>query len=62
MYALSVDLKMKTLRKSVFECLDKNQLKFCRKVTERSNHHFYYLFDESRFLDICTRMELKKLN
>ena len=32
-YALSVGFKMKTLRKSVFECLvkTKNQLKFCHK-------------------------------
>ena len=24
--------------------------------------HFYYILDESRFSDICTIMELKKLN
>ena len=33
------------------------------KVTERSNDiHFHCLFGESRFSDICTRMELKELN
>ena len=31
-YALSVCFKMKPLRKSVFQCSDKNQLKFCRKT------------------------------
>ena len=31
------------------------------QVTERSNHSFL-LFDESRFSDICTIMELKELN
>ena len=28
-YALSVGFEMKPLRKSVFQCGDKNQLKFC---------------------------------
>ena len=53
---------MKTLRKNVFECYIKNQLKFDLEVTERNNHSFYCLFDESRFSDICTIMELKELN
>ena len=39
-YALSVGFKIKTLRKSVFECQDKNQLGLCCKITERSNHSF----------------------
>ena len=29
--ALSIGFKMKTLTKCVFECWDKNQLKFCRR-------------------------------
>ena len=42
-YALSVGFKMKPLRKIIFLCWDKNQLKFCRKPcwnAERSNHSF----------------------
>ena len=31
-YAFSVGFKMKPLRKSVFQCEDKNQLKFCLKA------------------------------
>ena len=31
-YALSVDLKMKPLRKSIFQFEGKNQPKFCRKT------------------------------
>ena len=31
-YALSVGFKMKPLRKSIFQCSDKNQLKFCHKT------------------------------
>ena len=31
-YALSVGFKIKPLRKSIFKCSDKNQLKFCRKT------------------------------
>ena len=31
-YVLSVGFKMKPLRKSVFQCLDKNQPKFCPKT------------------------------
>ena len=31
-FALSVGFKMKPLRKKVFQCSDKNQLKFCRKT------------------------------
>ena len=40
----------------------KTNLSFAVKVTERSNHSFYCLFDESRFSDICRIMELKELN
>ena len=42
-YALSVGFKMKPLRKSVFLCVDKDQLSFCQKPcwnAERSNHFF----------------------
>ena len=42
-YALSVGFKMKTVRKSVFECSDKNQLKFWVKVTERNSRHSFLL-------------------
>ena len=36
---------------------------FCRKkLLKEATIHFYYLFDESRFSDICTIMELKELN
>ena len=53
---------MKTLRKSVFECEDKNRLKFLVRVTERGNHLFFCPFDESRFADTCTIIEWKELN
>ena len=42
-YVLSVGFKMRPLRKSIFLCQDKNQLKFCREPcwnAERSNHSF----------------------
>ena len=32
------------------------------KLGKEATIHFYRLFDESRFSDICTIMELKELN
>ena len=32
------------------------------KLLKEATFHFYCLFDESYFLDICTIMELKELN
>ena len=63
-HALSVGIHMKTLRKSVFKCYDKNQLKFCCKSywEKEAIIHFYCLFHESRFSGICTIIELKWLN
>ena len=53
---------MKTLSKSVFECQDKNQLKFCREsYWKKQPFIFNYILDESRFSDICTIVELKDL-
>ena len=43
-------------------CKKKSNSRFAIKVTERSNHYFYYILDESRFLDICRITELKELN
>ena len=59
---LSVDFKMKTLRITVFEGQDKNQLKFCRKSYWKKQPFILLSFDESRFSNICTIMELKELN
>ena len=55
-YTLSVGFKIKPLRKSVFQCYDKNQPKFCRKTCwKEQTIHFYCLFDESHFSNIiCT--------
>ena len=39
-YALSVGFKMEISNKKCFPVLDKNQLKFCCKFAERSNHSF----------------------
>ena len=33
-----------------------------QKFLKEATIQFYYLFDESRFSDICTIMELKELN
>ena len=33
-----------------------------QKSLKEANIHFYCLFDELRFSDICTIMELKELN
>ena len=33
-----------------------------QKLLKEATIHFYRLFDESRFSDICTIMELKELN
>ena len=52
-YALSVGFKMKPLRKSVFQCYEKNQPKFYRKTCWKK-FIFYCLFDESYFSNICT--------
>ena len=43
--------------------LDKNQLKFCRKIYwKKQPFIFYRLFDKSRFSDICTIIQVKELN
>ena len=33
-----------------------------QKLLKEATTHFYYIFDESRFSDLCTIMELKELN
>ena len=40
----------------------KTNSSFGVKVSKKASIHFYCLFDESRFSDICTIMELKELN
>ena len=61
-YALSFGSKMKILRKSAFECSDKNQLKFCRKSYWKKQHLFLLYTWWIRFSDICTTVELKEFN
>ena len=47
---LFVGFKMKPLRKSIYQCQDKNKLKFCRKnLLKGATIHNYYLFDGSPF-------------
>ena len=53
-YALSVVFKMKPLRKSVFLCYGKKQLKICRKSCPQEQLFFSYLFDESLRSSIYT--------
>ena len=58
-------LKWKFLEKAFSNVKAKTNLSFEVKVTERSNHSFLLsicLFNESRFSDIYTIMELKELN
>ena len=40
----------------------KTNSSFVVKVLKDVTIHFYCLFDESRFSDICAMMELKELN
>ena len=55
-WAVSVCFKMKPLRKRVFLCFDKNQLKFCCKTcsnVERRNHWYlpiFYIFQTYSFI------------
>ena len=58
-YAFPVGFKMKTLRKSIFQ---KPTQVLQWKLLKEAAIHFYCLFDESHFSDICTVMELKDLN
>ena len=53
-YALSGVFKMKPLRKGVSSVKTKTNPNFAVKLAGRSNHSFYYLFDESHFSSICT--------
>ena len=59
-YALSVGFKMKTL--SFLMLRQKPPQVLPQKSLKEANIHFYCLFDELRFSDICTIMELKELN
>ena len=52
--ALSVNFRMKPLRKDVFLCWDKPKLNFADKLTERGNGSFFCLFDESELSNTCT--------
>ena len=55
-------LKWKHKEKAFWSVKTKTNSSFAVKVTGKSNHSFYCLFDESRSSDICTIMELKELN
>ena len=62
-YALSVVFKMKTLRKSVFECSDVNQLKFCLKCYWKKQPFIFTVYLMNRVFQMsCTIMELKELH
>ena len=60
---LSVGFKMKTLRKSIFECQDNYQFNFCRKSYWKNQPFIFttYLWI-TRFSDTCTIMVLKEIN
>ena len=45
---------MKALRKSIFLCLEKNQLKFCRKTCWKEQPFIFCLFDKPPFSNICS--------
>ena len=57
-YILSVGFKIKPLRRSVFQCQDKNQPKFCRKICWKEQPFIFtvyltnHIFPTSVFLNV----------
>ena len=62
-YALSIGLKMKPLGKSVFQCLEKNQPKFCRKICWKEQPSVFTVYLMNRiFQAFVLIMECIELN